>query len=64
MTLALARGKVWPGSDEEVIFEQGLENALLMLTQSGRPLPGRTYHLAGRKRGGRVKAAVPSGIVF
>jgi hypothetical protein len=56
-------GTVWPGFDEEVIFELGIESALLMLTQGEDPFPvGPTIWRAG---GGRdAEAAIPSGIVF
>jgi hypothetical protein len=56
-------GNVWPGFDEEVIFELGIESALLMLTQADGSLPaGPTIWRAGNGRD--AKAAVPSGIVF
>jgi len=32
-------GQVWPGFDEEPIFELGIERCLLMLTQAGGPFP-------------------------
>ena len=32
-------GKVWPGFDEEVIFELGIERCLLMLTQADGGFP-------------------------
>jgi hypothetical protein len=32
-------GKVWPGFDEEVIFELGIKSCLLMLTQGGGAFP-------------------------
>jgi hypothetical protein len=35
--LAEREGKVWPGFDEEVIFELGIERCLLMLTQAEGP---------------------------
>ena len=35
--LAERDGKVWPGFDEEVIFELSLERCLLMLTQAEGP---------------------------
>lgn len=35
--LAERDGKVWPGFEEEVIFELGLERCLLMLTQAEGP---------------------------
>ena len=35
--LAERDGKVWPGFDEEVIFELRLERCLLMLTQPEGP---------------------------
>ena len=56
-------GKVWPGFDEEVIFELGIESALLMLTHAEGPFPGGpTIWTVG---GGRdAETAVPSGIVF
>jgi hypothetical protein len=31
--------KVWPGFDEELIFELGIERCLLMLTHAGGPFP-------------------------
>jgi hypothetical protein len=56
-------GKVWPGFDEEAIFEPGIESALLMLTQAEDPFPaGPTIWRAGGRRA--AEAAVPSGIVF
>jgi hypothetical protein len=56
-------GKVWPGFDEEAIFELGIESALLMLTQAEDPFPaGPTIWRAGGRRD--AEAAVPSGIVF
>ena len=36
--LAERDGKVWPGFDEEVVFELSLERCLLMLTQAEGPL--------------------------
>ena len=35
--LAERDGKVWPGFDEELIFELGIERCLLMLTQADGP---------------------------
>jgi hypothetical protein len=35
--LAERDGKVWPGFDEEVIFELSLERCLLMLTEAEGP---------------------------
>ena len=32
-------GKVWPGFDEDVIFELSVETCLLMLTQADTPFP-------------------------
>jgi hypothetical protein len=32
-------GNVWPGFDSEVVFELGIERALLMLTQADGPFP-------------------------
>ena len=41
-------GKVWPGFDEEVIFELGIKTCLLMLTQDGEAFPaGPTIWRAG-----------------
>jgi hypothetical protein len=37
--LAERDGKVWPGFDEEAIFELSLERCLLMLTQADGPFP-------------------------
>jgi len=37
--LAERDGKVWPGFDEELIFELGIERCLLMLTQADGPFP-------------------------
>lgn len=37
--LAERDGKVWPGFDEEVVFELSLERCLLMLTQADRWFP-------------------------
>ena len=37
--LAERDGKVWPGFDEETIFELSLERCLLMLTQADGPFP-------------------------
>jgi hypothetical protein len=46
--LAERDGKVWPGFDEEVIFELSLESCLLMLTQAGGRFPaGPTIWKAG-----------------
>lgn len=42
------QGKVWPGFDEEVVFELGLERCLLMLTQGEGAFPtGPTIWKAG-----------------
>ena len=55
-------GNVWPGFDSEVVFELGIERALLMLTQADGPFPaGPTIWRAGDSRG--TEAAAPSGIV-
>ena len=41
-------GQIWPGFDEEVIFELGIERALLMLTQADGPFrAGPTIWKAG-----------------
>ena len=37
--LAERDGKVWPGFDEDVIFELGIERALLTLTKADGPFP-------------------------
>jgi hypothetical protein len=37
--LAERDGKVWPGFDEEAIFELSLERCLLMLTQADEHFP-------------------------
>ena len=55
-------GKVWPGFDEDVIFELGIERALLTLTSADGPFPaGPTIWKAGD--GQDAKTAAPSGIV-
>ena len=55
-------GQVWPGFDEEVIFELGIERALLMLTQADGPFrAGPNIWKAGDQRD--AEAAAPSGIV-
>jgi hypothetical protein len=55
-------GQVWPGFDEEVMFELGIERALLMLTQAGGPFPaGPTIWKAGDRPDPETVA--PSGIV-
>jgi len=49
--LAERDGKVWPGFDEEVIFELGLENCLLMLTLAEGAFPaGPTIWNPGSRR--------------
>jgi len=37
--LAERAGQVWPGFDEEIIFELGIERCLLMLTQAEEGFP-------------------------
>ncbi len=55
-------GQVWPGFDEEVIFELGIERVLLMLTQADGPFPaGPTIWKA--EDGRDPETAAPSGIV-
>jgi len=55
-------GQTWPGFDEEVIFELGIERALLMLTQADGSFPaGPTIWKAGSRCD--AEAAAPSGIV-
>ncbi len=55
-------GQVWPGFDEEAIFELGIERALLTLTHDEGPFPaGPTVWKAGQ--GQEAEAAAPSGIV-
>jgi hypothetical protein len=45
-------GTVWPGFDEEPIFELGIESALLVLTQPEDPFPaGPTIWRAGGRAG-------------
>ena len=49
-------GEVWPGFDEEVIFELGIKTCLLMLTQGGGAFPAgptiwEASHLGGRPSG-------------
>jgi hypothetical protein len=42
------QGKVWPGFDEEVVFELTMERCLLMLTQGEGTFPaGPTIWKAG-----------------
>ena len=44
-------GKVWPGFEEEAVFELGLERCLLMLTQAEEAFPaGPTIWKAGDAR--------------
>jgi hypothetical protein len=46
-------GKVWPSFDEDVIFELGIERALLTLTQADGQFPaGPTIWTAGDRPGG------------
>jgi hypothetical protein len=46
--LAERDGKVWPGFDQEAIFELGIERCLLMLTRADGPFPaGPTIWKAG-----------------
>jgi hypothetical protein len=55
-------GKVWPGFDQEVVFELRVEGVLLMLTQAAAPFPaGPTIWRAGDRQ--EAEAAAPSGIV-
>jgi hypothetical protein len=56
-------GKVWPGFDEEVIFELGIERALLMLTQADGLFPAGPTVWRAAGPGGRTETAAPSGIV-
>jgi hypothetical protein len=56
-------GKVWPGFDEEVIFELGIERALLMLTQADGRFPAGPTIWRTAEPGGRTETAAPSGIV-
>ena len=52
--LAERDGKVWPGFDDEVIFELGIKTCLLMLTQEGEAFPaGPTIWRAGHSDGKR-----------
>ena len=51
--LAEREGKVWPSFDEDVIFELGIERALLTLTQADGQFPaGPTIWTAGDRPGG------------
>jgi glyoxylase-like metal-dependent hydrolase (beta-lactamase superfamily II) len=63
--LAERDGKVWPGFDEEIIFELGLDNCLLMLTQAEGAFPaGPTIWQAGNTRnaeGGTAPIWLPYG---
>ena len=55
-------GNVWPGFDQEVVFELGIERVFLMLTQVEAPFPaGPTIWRTGD--GQQAEAAAPSGIV-
>lgn len=52
--LAERDGKVWPGFDEEVIFELGIKTCLLTLTQDGEAFPaGPTIWRASHSDGKR-----------
>ena len=49
--LAERDGKVWPGFEEEAVFELGLERCLLTLTQAEGAFPaGPTIWKAGDAR--------------
>jgi hypothetical protein len=49
--LAERDGKVWPGFDEEAVFELGIERCLLMLTRADGTFPaGPTIWKAGKTR--------------
>ncbi len=53
-------GKVWPGFDDDAVFELSIERALLTLTQADGPFPaGPTIFRTGRE----AETAGPSGIV-
>jgi len=54
-------GKVWPSFDEDVIFELGIERALLMLTQADGQFPAGPTIWQARDNPG--EPAGPSGIV-
>jgi hypothetical protein len=55
-------GKVWPGFTEEVLFELGIERALVMLTEAEGLFPaGPTIWKAGDRR--NAGGPVPSDIV-
>jgi hypothetical protein len=56
-------GKVWPGFDEEAIFELGIERALLMLTQADGLFPAGPTVWRAAGPGRRTETAAPSGIV-
>ena len=55
-------GKVWPGFDQEVVFELRVERVLLMLTQAAAPFPAGPTIWRTRDRQ-EAEAAAPSGIV-
>ena len=60
--LAERDGKVWPGFEEQAVFELGIERCLLMLTQADGPFPaGPTRWKAGDPPG--AGRAAPSDIV-
>ena len=51
-------GQVWPGFDEEAIFELSIKNCLLMLTRDGEAFPaGPTIWKAGRLKAEQRNAA-------
>ena len=55
-------GKVWPGFEDEVVFELGMERALLVLTQADGHFPaGPTIWIMADEPD--AKAVAPSGIV-
>jgi hypothetical protein len=59
--LAEREGKLWPGFDDEVIFELGIERCLLMLTQAEGDFPaGPTIWKAGdtRSAGGEARSDI------
>jgi hypothetical protein len=60
--LAERGGKVWPGFEEEAVFELGIERCLLMLTKADDPFPaGPTVWKAGGPAG--AESAAHSDIV-
>ena len=60
--LAERDGKVWPGFEEDAIFELGIERVLLMLTQAEGDFPAGPA-IWKAENGWDAETAAPSGIV-